>query len=136
MTYPQDPNQSWNAPSAGGYTGGGELVSADDRNWALGAHLASIVSAWFALGLIAPLVVLLVRGNQSAFVRRHAVESLNFQIFAAVLGVISTILIIVGIGVLMLIVLGVYYLAAVIMGTIAASQGREYRYPVTVRLIR
>jgi uncharacterized protein len=135
MSYPPpDPGSSWNPP--GGYPGGGgELVPADDRNWALGAHVGSFLAAYVALGFIAPLIVLLVRGNHSPFVRRHAVESLNFNIFAAVVGIVSVVLIPVLIGIVTGVAMIIYYLVAVIMGTVAASQGREFRYPVTVRLI-
>jgi hypothetical protein len=128
---PPDPGSSWN-PSGGG---GGQLVPSEDRNWALGSHIGGVLAAYVALGFIAPLIVLLVRGNRSPFVRRHAVESLNFHIFVAVLSVISAVLVIVGIGLVMLIVLGLYYIVGVIMGTVAASQGREFRYPVNVRLV-
>lgn len=142
---PSDPGPSWNTPQgpnsgsghhpAGGHPGGGELVPADDRNWAVGAHVGSIVTAWFALGLIAPLVVLLVRGGQSPWVRRHAVESLNFQINAAVLGILFGLLIFVFIGFILLPLYGVYYLVCVVLGTVAASQGREFRYPAIIRLV-
>ena len=64
------------------------VVVADERNWSVAAHLGSFVTAWFALGLVAPLVVLLVKGGSSPFVRRHAVESLNFQINALVYSVV------------------------------------------------
>jgi hypothetical protein len=111
-------------------------VPAEDRNWALASHIGGILAAYVALGFIAPLIVLLLRGNQSPFVRRHAVESLNFHIFVAVLSVIAFVLVFVGIGIVLLALLGLYYLIGVIMGTVAASQGREFRYPVTVRLIR
>jgi hypothetical protein len=129
---PPDPGSSWNQPAGGG---GGQLVPSEDRNWALASHIGGILAAYVALGFIAPLIVLLVRGNSSPFVRRHAVESLNFHIFVAVLSVISALLVIVFVGIVMLVVLGLYYLVAVIMATVAASQGREFRYPVTVRLI-
>ncbi len=131
---PPDPGSSWN-PS-GGHPGGGQLVPAEDRNWALASHIGGILAAYVALGFIAPLIVLLLRGNQSPFVRRHAVESLNFHIFVAVLSVVAFVLVFVGIGIVLLALLGLYYLIGVIMGTVAASQGREFRYPVTVRLIR
>jgi hypothetical protein len=131
---PPDPGSSWNQPAGGG-GGGGQLVPSEDRNWALASHIGGILAAYVALGFIAPLIVLLVRGNSSPFVRRHAVESLNFHIFVAVLSVVSALLVIVFIGIVMLVVLGLYYLIAVIMATVAASQGREFRYPVTVRLI-
>jgi uncharacterized protein len=131
---PPDPGSSWNSPQ-GPYTGGGEIVPADDRNWAVGSHIGSIVTAWFALGLIAPLVVMLVRGPQSPWVRRHAVESLNFQINAAVLSIVFGLLIFVGVGLILLPLYGIFYLVCVVLATVAASQGREYRYPLTVRLV-
>ena len=134
-SYPPDPGSSWNQPGGHPGGGGGQLVPSEDRNWALASHIGGILAAYVALGFIAPLIVLLVRGNRSPFVRRHAVESLNFHIFVAVLSVVSAVLVIVGIGLIMLIVLGLYYLVAVVLGTVAASQGREFRYPVTVRLI-
>lgn len=45
MSYPPpDSGQPWNPPQ-GPYQGGGGLVPAEDRNWALGAHIGSIVTA-------------------------------------------------------------------------------------------
>ncbi|MEK6437509.1 DUF4870 domain-containing protein [Pseudonocardia sp. T1-2H] len=109
---------------------------ADERNWAMSAHILSFVSAWFALGLFAPLVVLLAKGNDSAFVRRHAVESLNFQINALFYTVVFYLLIFVGIGLVLLPLYGLFYLVCVITATVRASSGRDYRYPLTVRFVR
>lgn len=78
---------------------------------------------------------MLVRGPQSPYVRRHAVESLNFQINALVLSILFGLLIFVGIGLVLLPLYGIFVLICVIMGTIAASQGRDYRYPLTVRIV-
>ncbi len=100
----------------------------------MAAHLGSFLAAWFALGMLAPLAVLLVKGN-SAFVRRHAVESLNFQINALVYTVIFALLILVVIGVVLLPLYGVFYLICVITAAVRASAGRDFRYPLTVRLV-
>ena len=59
---------------------GSMAYSSEERLWGAAAHVGSLVAAWFALGVLGPLVVLILKGNESAFVRRHAVESLNFQI--------------------------------------------------------
>ncbi|GAA4883921.1 hypothetical protein GCM10023403_59200 [Pseudonocardia benzenivorans] len=101
----------------------------------MAAHVGSIVTAWFALGLIAPLVVLLLRGDASPFVRRHAVESLNFQINAFVLTIVFALLMFVLVGFILLPVYGVFYLVCVVIATVRASNGEEYRYPLTVRLV-
>ncbi|MFC7660582.1 DUF4870 domain-containing protein [Pseudonocardia benzenivorans] len=129
MTVPPPPSGSWDP---GGRPG---PLTAEDRNWAMAAHVGSIVTAWFALGLIAPLVVLLLRGDASPFVRRHAVESLNFQINAFVLTIVFALLMFVLVGFILLPVYGVFYLVCVVIATVRASNGEEYRYPLTVRLV-
>ena len=120
----------------GGYTPGGPPApTADERNWALAAHIGSLVAAWVAMGFLAPLVVLLVKGKESAFVRRHAVESLNFQISLLIYLAISFVLIFVLVGIFMLIALGVFALVVIILATMAAADGRDYRYPLTIRFV-
>ncbi len=107
----------------------------EERNWALAGHIGSIVTAAFALGLVAPLIVLLLKGKDSPFIRRHAVESLNFQINALVWTTVFYLLIIVIIGVPLIIAYFLFYLVCVIIATVRASQGGEFRYPLTIRLI-
>jgi uncharacterized protein len=107
----------------------------DERNWAMGAHVGSFLAAWAALGLLAPLVVLLARGNQSPYIRRHAVESLNFQINALVYTVVFAVLMFVLIGFVLLAAYGIFYAVCVVLGTVRASNGHEFRYPLTVRLV-
>ncbi len=130
------PPGSW-PPQPHGDSGG--IVAADDRNWAVAAHIGSIITAWIALGLIAPVIVLVARGGVSPWVRRHAVESLNFQINAAVVGVIAWIMvftvILIPLAILVAAVYAVFYLVVVIMATMRASAGQEFRYPLTIRFI-
>jgi uncharacterized Tic20 family protein len=111
------------------------VPTSEERNWALAAHIGSLVAAWFAMGFLAPLIVLLVKGKESPFVRRHAVESLNFQISLLIYMVASGILVLLIIGIFMLIALGIFALVVIILATIAASNGQDYRYPLTIRLI-
>ena len=110
-------------------------TTADERNWAMAAHLGSFLAAYAALGLLAPLGVLLFKGNDSAFVRRHAVESLNFQITALIYAAICVVLAFVLIGFVLLVALGALYLVVVIMGAVKASGGADFRYPLTFRFI-
>jgi uncharacterized protein len=124
---------------------GGDGSTVDDRNWAGAAHWGSFVSAFVALAFLAPLLVLLLKGPQSAFVRRHAVESLNFQIsmliYATVGGFVAMILAFVTFGLALLVIipaalaLCVLWVVTVIQGSIKASQGLDYRYPLTLRLV-
>jgi uncharacterized Tic20 family protein len=100
------------------------------------AHLLSFVAAYIALGFVAPLVVLLVFGPRSAFVRAQAVESLNFNLSWLLYAVVGVILLIVGIGLLILIALGIAYVILIVIASIRANNGELFRYPLTIRFVR
>lgn len=107
-----------------------------ERLWAMLAHLLSFVAAYLFLGFVAPLIVLLVFGPRSAYVRAHAVESLNFNLSWLLYGIAAVILIIIGIGILILIALGLAYLVLVVIASVRANNGEFFRYPLTIRFIR
>ena len=107
-----------------------------ERLWAMLAHLLSFVAAYIALGFIAPLVVLLVFGPRSAYVRAHAVESLNFNLSWLIYAIVGVVLIFLGIGILILLALGIAYVVFVIIASIRANNGEFFRYPLTLRFIR
>ena len=119
-------------------------LTQEDRTWALASHVGTLVTAWFAFGFLAPLLVMLLK-NDSPFVRRHAVESLNFQISLLIYSVVGTIVAIVltfatfGIGLFVIIpvilILGLIVLVLIIVATVKASNGEDYRYPLTLRFI-
>jgi uncharacterized Tic20 family protein len=111
------------------------MTGAQERNWAVGAHLSGFVAAYLALGFIGPLVVMLTGGARSAYVRRHAVEALNFNISVLIYLAVSGLLTIVLIGLPMLVAVGVLYVVASIRGAMAASRGEEYRYPLCIRFV-
>jgi uncharacterized Tic20 family protein len=100
------------------------------------AHLLSFVAAYLFLGFVAPLIVLLVFGPRSAFVRAHAVESLNFNLTWLLYGIIAVILAFVLIGFLILAILGIAYVVLVIIASVRANNGQMYRYPATIRFVR
>jgi uncharacterized Tic20 family protein len=109
--------------------------SADDRNWAVIAHLSAFLAAWIALGIIGPTVVYFMKGATAPFVRAHAVEAINFNITALIGILVSVALFFVGIGFITLAVIGIVYLVCTIKGAIAARDGKLYRYPMTIRFI-
>jgi uncharacterized protein len=117
-------------------------VPNEDRLWGAAAHVGSLVAAWFALGVLGPLVVLLLKGNESSFVRRHAIESLNFQISLLIYLAVATVAAIFTLGLALLVIIpvaavvAVLALIAIIMGTLAAHRGQEYRYPLCIRLVK
>jgi hypothetical protein len=100
------------------------------------AHLSAFVAAYVALGFLGPLVVLLVFGPRSAFVREHAVEALNFNLTWLIYIFIAVILAFVLIGIPILIALGIAYLVFVVIAAVRANAGEHYRYPGTIRFVR
>jgi len=122
-------------------SGSGNTTRPEERTWAAVAHIGALVAAWFALGVLGPLTVLVLKGNDSAFVRRHAVESLNFQISLFIYGVIAALLAIFTLGVALIIEIPlaaiaiVLALVVIIQATLAANRGEDYRYPLCIRLV-
>jgi uncharacterized Tic20 family protein len=107
-----------------------------ERLWAMLAHLLSFVAAYLFLGFVAPLIVLLVFGPRSAYVRAHAVESLNFNLTWLLYGIVGVILAFLLIGIPILIALGIAYLVLVVIASVRANNGEFFRYPLTIRFIR
>jgi uncharacterized Tic20 family protein len=121
---------------------GPPLSASEERTWAMVAHVGVFIAAWLAMGFLCPLIIWLLFRGRSEFVRRNAVESLNFQISLLIYTAIAVVLVLItfGLGVLIivpLIVIGaVAAVVVIVRATIAASSGQDYRYPLTIRLVR
>ena len=133
--YSPPPGGGYSPPPGAGYPApgapAGQLSQNDERMWSMLAHLGGLL-----LGFIAPLVVMLVQGDKSAFVKRQSVEALNFQITLAIAYAISFVLMLVLIGFLLIFVVWIGSIVLMIMAGIAANRGEDYRYPVALRLVK
>lgn len=118
-----------------GYYGPRPMSAEEERTWAGAAHWSALVASVVAMAFLGPLLVLLFKGRESAFVRRHAVESLNFQISVLIYGLVALVLCLLLVGFLLLAGLGVAWLVLTIIGAVRASNGEEYRYPLILRLV-
>jgi uncharacterized Tic20 family protein len=85
---------------------------------------------------------MLTQGTKSAFVRRHAVESLNFQLtllIAVVAGFVLSIATF-GLGLLVFIPLlilgGIAELVLTVIAGVKANNGEDYRYPINIRMVK
>ncbi len=102
----------------------------DEKNLALLSHIGTFFG-W----VIVPLVVWLVKKDESRFISDHAKESLNFQISLLIYVVASFVLVFILVGFILLFAIGVFAFITTIMGTIAASSGKPFQYPLCIRLI-
>lgn len=105
--------------------------TSDERTLAILAHILTLLFSF-----LAPLIVYLIKKDDSRYVAEQAKESLNFQISLCIYFVISFVLMIVIIGIFLLAALGVFSFILIIVATIKASDNKIYRYPLTIRLIK
>lgn len=116
----------------------GNVMSPEqERNWAMFCHLGSLAGfiVPFFGNIILPLVLWLIKKKESSFVDAHGKESLNFQISLTIYGVISFVLMFLLIGIPMLFAVAIFGLVNIIRASIKASNGEEFKYPMTIRLI-
>lgn len=114
----------------------GTLTPADEKLWSGMAHWGALVAGMVVgLAFLAPLLVLVIKGNASPWVRRNAVESLNFQLSMLIYFIVSVVLIFVLIGILTTIALAVAWLVFTIIGAVKANNGEDYQYPLTIRMV-
>ena len=104
----------------------------NDKIWSMLSHL----STFFGVGLILPLVVYLAMRNESEYVACNAREALNFHISLLIYGLCCVPLIFILIGIPLLVILGLSSLVFAVIAAIKASDGRCYRYPLILRLVK
>ena len=110
-------------------------LSPSERSWGGAAHWSAFLGAWLALAFLGPLVVLAVKGGESPYIRRQAVEALNFNLSVLIYGAIAGLLCFVLIGFVLLPAVGLFWLVYAIIGSVKASNGELYQYPLTIRLV-
>ena len=108
-------------------------ASSEDRNLAMLTHLSGIL-----LGFIVPLIIWLTNKDKTdkAWLNTQAVVALNFQILVAIAYVACMILAFIIIGGLLMPVVWIANLIFCILAGMAANKGENYRYPVSLRLIK
>lgn len=147
-----------------------QRVMARDTTWAMLCHLAALLPYLVTLGdaaagglltmmlgpstmivpIVVPLLVLLLKGDDSELIRAHAREALNFRLSMLLywivwfaLFLLSFVLMLVLVGFLMLLILvplaialAIFDSVCVILASANANSGRLYRYPLCIRFIK
>lgn len=109
--------------------------------WAVLCHASALLGFFVpAAGhIFGPLIVWLLKREEYPEIDEHGKESLNFQISLFIYAAIIIALCFLIIGFFLLPLLGVLHLmnvVFVIVASIRASEGRVFRYPLTIRLIK
>jgi len=104
--------------------------SADETTMATLIHVTALFT-----GIFGPLIIWLLRRDQSEFVDHHGREAINFQITLYIAAFVSFILIFVLIGFAFLLLIFIAQFLFPILAAVSASRGQDYRYPLTLRLL-
>jgi uncharacterized Tic20 family protein len=124
-------------------------IGADERQWAMLAHLSALLgylltSGWggSAGGFLGPLIVWQMKKETMPFVDQQGKEALNFSISICIAFAVLFAFTIVTLGIGIIITLpafllvGLYAFVYTIIASIKANEGVAYRYPVAIRLIK
>src|SRR3984893_12229020 len=112
--------------------------SSNTRTWTVLCH-ASALGGFFvpwAGHILGPLIIWLAKRGDSPEIDAHGKESLNFQISMLIYSLIAGVLCLVLICWVVLSILHILNLVLVIIASIQASEGKLYRYPISIRLIK
>jgi len=112
----------------------------DARTWGMLAHLSALLAAFltgFLGGFIGPLIVWMMKKDQSEFVADQGKEALNFQLTLLIAYVVSIGIIAVSCGILFFVIFVPILLQFVfgIIAAVKANEGVYYRYPFNIRMI-
>ena len=109
----------------------------EERTWGMLCHLSAFAGFIVPFGgILAPLIIWLIKKDEMPFVNDQGKESINFQITLFIAAIICMILMFVGIGFLLIVALAIFGVIMIIIASIRANEGTYYRYPYALRLIK
>lgn len=123
------------------------MITQNDKNYSSITHLSGFAGWFIPFGnIIVPLVLWLVKKNESTYIDAHGKSAINFQLSLILYGFLLAILIIpiaiftLGLGIIA-IILGIipafiFYVVLIITASISASNGEHYDYPFTIEFIK
>jgi uncharacterized Tic20 family protein len=106
-------------------------ITQDEKNLGIVMHILCLVG----FPILGPLIVWLMKKDQSSYLDRQGRELLNFQISYLLYALIALLLCFVFIGVPLLFAIGIATLVLTIIGIVRASDGQVYRFPLTIRML-
>ncbi|MDZ7735247.1 MAG: DUF4870 domain-containing protein [Gammaproteobacteria bacterium] len=109
----------------------------DERTWGMLCHISAFAGFLIPFGgIIAPLIIWLIKKDEMAFVNDQGKEAINFQITVFIAAIVCFILMFIGIGFILIFALAIYAIIMIIIAAMKANDGVYYRYPYALRLIK
>ncbi|OLT27402.1 hypothetical protein BJF83_02205 [Nocardiopsis sp. CNR-923] len=134
--YPPPPGQPGPEAQPGGHPPHGQQwhggqPTPDDRQMAFFAHLGGGLLGW-----IVPLIIYVIKKDESPFVRQQAAAALNFQLVMLIAYVVSGLLMIVLIGYLTWLAAFIFSIVTGVRAGQAVNQGQQFTYPFNVNWVQ
>jgi len=108
-----------------------------EKTMAMLCHLSALAGFFIPFGnVVGPLIVWLIKKDESALVDENGKKALNFQISITIYAIVAAALIAVGIGLILLPAIGIFSLVMIILNSIKANKGEPTEYPLSIQLIK
>ena len=108
-----------------------EEVSPEERTLAMLCHLLAVFT-----GFLGPLILWLVKKDESAFIDDQGKEALNFQLTVLIGMLIAGVTMCFYIGMILAPAVAIANIVLCIMACIKANEGERYRYPWCIRFVK
>ncbi len=102
----------------------------DERTLAMLCHITGLIS------FIGPLIVWLLKKDESEFIDANGKQALNFQISIFIYSIVASMLIVILIGIPLLIALGLFSLVMIILASVKALNGEVFEYPLSMKILK
>ena len=113
-------------------------ITPDERTWGTMAHVSALI-AMFVGGLmvLGPLIVWLLKKNESSYVDHHGREALNFQITMLIAFAVCFVagFATCGIGWAVGGLVAIANVIVTIIAAVKANEGQRWTYPFSIRLV-
>ena len=108
-----------------------------ERDWSMFCHLAAFAGYVFPFGhVLGPLILWLLRREESEFVDFHGRQVLSFQITMTIYVVVAGLLCLILIGFVLRPLVLVFDVVATILAAVRAQEGRTWSYPMAIPFLR
>lgn len=114
------------------------LTKAEEETWGMAAHMSALAGVLIAPGIVlGPLIIWLMKRDDSDFVNENGKEALNFQItILAITFILAMLSAVSGIFFVLAIAIGIAGIGLAIYAGLQAKKGVSYVYPFALRLIK
>jgi hypothetical protein len=114
-----------------------QMSPSEERNWAVAIHLSSF-SGYLGIPfghILGPLILWLIKKDGSHFLDEVGKETVNYNISIILWFIVCIPFMFILIGFFMFGALALMDIIVTIVAAVAASNGQQYRYPLTIRFI-